>query len=147
MKKDDFLWSKNIPEHQSSFDQSKRVSEALAGQCGERSLGKEASECKAQADGFWNIMAGRYKACGWIMALRYACVNCLAVLPKEHIYEGKDTGDFREVEADTGCSILCLRSADGGSLLFKQGAGLGRWDAFFIFDKDCILIINNCDFH
>lgn len=66
------------------------------------------SERRAQADGFGDIMAWRYTAYGWIMALRYACVTRLAELPKENIYEGNDTGDFREVEADTGCSILFL---------------------------------------
>lgn len=69
------------------------------------------------------------------MAWRYPGVNPLAALPKEGIYEADDTGDFRKVEADTDCSILCFRkSTDGGSLLLKHGAGLGHWYTYLIFD-------------
>ena len=38
-------------------------------------------------------------ASGWI----YAGVSLFIVMPKKGIYRGNDTGDFREVEADTDC--------------------------------------------
>lgn len=78
------------------------------------------------------------------MAWRYAGVNPLAVLPKEGIYEGDDTGDFWEVEADTGYSVLYFRrNTDSRSLLLRHGAGLRHCYTSF---KHYSPVVNLCCF-